>query len=174
MKHNATTTTTKDPFTTPASVVQENIQEKSLFIDPASDEDIIAMSALMPEDKPWTSAPTTAMSDKEWRSWLSKDLPKELCKAISKVEPGMDARGERLFGNESRGEVWNDEIFNEHYFDDADNEVDQGRAFAKANLDVGSGTRARRISAAGHHQEGSDKEGSEEGEIMEDDEMGSG
>lgn len=172
MKHK--TTTTKDPVSTPASVVQEDVQEKSLFIDPASDEETIAMSALMPEDPAWTSAPTTAMRDKKWKSWLSKEFPKELCKAISKVEPGMDARGERLFGNESRGEVWNDEIFNEDYFDDAHDEVDQGRAFAKANLDFGSGTRARRVRAAGHDKEGSDKEGSEEGEIMEDDEMGSG
>ena len=127
------------------------------------------MSALMPEDPGWSTAPTTAMGDHEWQALLSKEFPKELCKALSKVEPGMDARGERLFGNESRGEVWNSEIFNEYYFDEAHDEVEEGRAVAKANLDVGSGTRARRVPAAGH-----DEEGSEEGEIMEDDDMGSG
>ena len=128
------------------------------------------MSALMPEDPAWSTAPTSAISDQEWQAWLSKEFPKELSKALSKVD-GMDARGERLFGNESRGEVWNSEIFNEHYFDEAHDEVGEGRAVAKANLDVGvgSGTRVRRVHAAGHN-----KEGSEEGEVMEDDDMGSG
>ena len=127
------------------------------------------MSALMPEDPAWSSAPTTAMSDKDWQAWLSKEFPKQLCKVLSNMEPGMDARGERLFGNESGGEVWNSEIFNEHYFDDAHDEVEEGRAFAKSNLDVGTSTRTRRVPATGH-----DEEGSEEGEIMEDDDMGSG
>ena len=149
--------------------MQEDAQEKSLFIDPASDEEITAMSALMPEDPAWSTAPSSAMSDHAWQAWLSKEFPKELCKAMSKVEPGMDARGERLFGNESAGEVWNSEIFNENYFDDAHDEVEEGRAVAKANLDTGSGTRASRVQAAGP-----DEEGSEEGEIMEDDDMGSG
>lgn len=166
----ANTTTTQDPSCKPNTFNQGIIQEQSLFIDPTepiSDEEITAMSALLPDDPSWPSTASSIMSDKEWQKWLSKEFPKDLNNALIKMEPGMDERGARLFGNDAYGEVWHDEIFNEQYFDQAHDGLDQGRAVAKVNLDGGSRPRARRARAE-HHDEGL-YEVSEEGEIMDED-----
>ena len=70
------------------------------------------MSALV------SSAATTAMNDENWKAWLKKFGPQEdLDSTLSAMGDGMDQRGKRLFGNDAEGQVWNDEIFNEHYFD---------------------------------------------------------
>lgn len=168
--NTAKTTTTQDQISNHNIFNQGNIQEQSLFIDPTepnSDGEITAMSALLPDDPAWPSTASSVMSDMEWQAWLSKEFPKDLNNALIKMEPGMDERGARLFGNDAYGEVWHDEIFNEQYFDQAQAGLSESRADAKANLDFGSRSRARR-GRAEHREEGSG-EGSEEGEIMDED-----
>ena len=168
--NTAETTTVQDQIPHLNTFDQGNIQEQSLFIDPTeplSDGEITAMSALLTDDPAWPSTASSVMSDMEWQAWLSKEFPKDLNNALIKMEPGMDERGARLFGNDAYGEVWHDEIFNEQYFDQAQDAFSEGRAVAKANLDFEARSRAR--SARAEHHEEVSGEASEEGEIMDED-----
>lgn len=164
-----TTFATTDLTSSPDHFSQQVTGEQTLFIDPASSDEP-ATSAPLLDDDICSSAATTATNDENWQAWLKnfRPNPEKLSSALSIMGDGMDKRGARLFGNDASGEVWNDDLFNENYFDHMQDGIGGGRAVAKVNLDVGFRSRARR--ACTRRQQ----EGSEEGEIMEDDGMDSG
>ena len=140
------------------NIVRQDAQlNESLFLDPESDEAICAVSAGLPKGPPWSIAPAIGSTG------LTNEELDKLLKDMESVEGGMDERGARLFGNEAHGEVW-DQQFDEPYFQEFEDGVEEHNAGAKANLDFGSRSRTRRPRIT------RDEEELEDGEIMDDDE----
>ena len=155
LKHNDVA---KVPTHNSDNIVQQDAKlNESLFLDPKSDEAICAISAGLPKGTPWSIAPTIGTSG------LTSEEVDKLLKDMENMEGGMDERGARLFGNEAHGEVW-DQQFDEPFLQEFEDGVEEHNAGAKANLDFGSRSRARRARVV------RDDEELEDGEIVDDDE----
>lgn len=156
-----------DLTNTSDNIIEQDAKvHEPLFVD--YDEAISAISAENPKESVWSAGPatgTTGWTDDQLQDVLSSLTPEVLEKAFGDMVDGMDDRGERLFGNDAYGQVW-DEQFDEPYL--SGHHADEHHAGAKANLDVGSEHRARRIRVVGEDED------LEDGEIRDDEDMSSG
>ena len=146
---------------------QQFMHQEPLFIDPTSNEEherFAAASADVPDDTMGCRMGSTGLTNSGLNEILSKYAPGYLDEALSRMEPGMDDRGQRIFGHEAESDVYFNPV-EESYIEGAGQYTEEHHAEAKANLNRRPIPRFSRLRHTVN--DFSENEASEEGEIQE-------